>query len=67
MTTLTLEYWPDDDWFVGHLREVPGCFSQGETLEDLERNIAEAYKLLQEETDLPIPPNVTSKPILLPA
>lgn len=67
MTTLTLEYWQDEGWFVGHLREIPGCFSQGETLEDLERNIAEVYKLLHEETDLPIPPNATTKPILLPA
>lgn len=67
MTTLTLEYWQDEGWLVGHLREVPGCFSQGETLEDLERNIIEVYTLLHEETDLPIPPNVATKAILLPA
>ena len=28
----TLEYWQDDGWYVGKLREVPGVFSQGETL-----------------------------------
>ncbi|OYV17327.1 MAG: hypothetical protein CG438_1370 [Methylococcaceae bacterium NSP1-1] len=45
----TLEYWQDDGWYVGKLREVPGVFSQGETLEELEENIEDAYKLLIEE------------------
>ncbi len=27
--TFTLEYWVDDGWYVGRLREVPGIFSQG--------------------------------------
>lgn len=47
--TLTLEYWEDEGWFVGRLREVPGVFSQGETLEELEENIREAYKLILED------------------
>lgn len=42
----TLEYWIDDDWYVGRLREVPGVFSQGETLEELEQNIQEVYELM---------------------
>ena len=42
----TLEYWQDDDWFVGRLKEVPGVFSQGETLAELERNIEDAYQLV---------------------
>lgn len=42
----TLEFWEDDGWFVGQLKEVPGVFSQGETLEDLEENIADAYRLI---------------------
>ena len=46
---LTLEYWKDDDWYVGRLREVPGVFSQGETLEELEDNIRDAYKLILED------------------
>ncbi|WP_431064071.1 type II toxin-antitoxin system HicB family antitoxin [Methylotuvimicrobium sp.] len=45
----TLEYWLDDGWYVGKLREIPGVFSQGETLEELEENIEDAYKLLMEE------------------
>ena len=42
----TLEYWQDDNWFVGKLREVPGVFSQGETLDDLKENIADAYRMM---------------------
>jgi predicted RNase H-like HicB family nuclease len=45
----TLEYWLDDGWYVGKLKEIPGVFSQGETLEALEENIEDAYKLLMEE------------------
>lgn len=45
----TLEYWIDDGWYVGRLKEVPGVFSQGETLEELEENIREAYQLMLEE------------------
>ena len=45
----TLEFWKDDGWYVGKLKEVPGVFSQGETLEELEENIADAYRLISEE------------------
>jgi len=45
----TLEYWIDDQWYVGKLREVPSVFSQGESLEELEQNIKDAYKLVIEE------------------
>ena len=31
----TMEYWQDDGWYVGRLKEVPGVFSQGETLVEL--------------------------------
>ena len=49
LKNLTLEYWIDDDWYVGRLKEVPGVFSQGETLEELEDNIIDAYQLMMEE------------------
>ena len=26
----TLEYWMDDEWYVGKPKEVPGVFSQGQ-------------------------------------
>ena len=48
MKTFTLEYWTDDGWFVGRLKEIPGVFSQGETLAELEDNIREAYLLMME-------------------
>jgi len=41
-----LEYWLDDGWYVGRLREVPGVFSQGQTLAELEENIQDAYEAL---------------------
>jgi len=42
----TLSYWIDENWYVGKLLEVPGVFSQGETLEELKENIKEAYQLM---------------------
>jgi len=45
----TLEYWVDEGWYVGRLKEVPGVFSQGESLEELEENIRDAYCLMIEE------------------
>ena len=47
--SFTLEYWRDEDWFVGRLQELPGVFSQGESLEELEANIRDAYALVKEE------------------
>jgi len=58
----TLEYWTDGDWYVGRLREVPGVFSQGKTLAELEENIRDAYRLMLEEQP-PQRRNVRSKPI----
>jgi len=52
----TLEYWIDDGWYVGRMKEVPGVFSQGETLEELEENIADAYKMILEEKNEYVPP-----------
>lgn len=46
---LTLNYWLDDGWFVGKLIEIPGVFSQGETLDELIENIKEVYHLMVEE------------------
>ncbi|MFB0516028.1 MAG: type II toxin-antitoxin system HicB family antitoxin [Candidatus Neomarinimicrobiota bacterium] len=48
----TLEYWIDEGWYVGKLKEVPGVFSQGETLDELEENIREAYQLMKEESPI---------------
>jgi predicted RNase H-like HicB family nuclease len=53
MATFTLEYWIDDDWYVGRLREVPGIFSQGKTLEELKENVRDAYHLMTEDQETP--------------
>ncbi|GAI32546.1 unnamed protein product [marine sediment metagenome] len=45
----TLEYWKDNDWYVGRLKEVPGIFSQGKTEKELEKNIRDAYYLMIED------------------
>lgn len=42
----SLEYWLDDGWYVGRLKEVPGVFSQGATLEELKENVADAYRMM---------------------
>jgi predicted RNase H-like HicB family nuclease len=52
MSEFTLEYWEDDGWLVGRLVEIPGVFSQGETLEQLKENIQDAYKLMLESEPL---------------
>ncbi|OQY01195.1 MAG: HicB family protein [Desulfobacteraceae bacterium 4572_130] len=44
-----LDYWIDDGWYVGKLREVPGVFSQGETFEELKLNIKDAFALMTDE------------------
>jgi predicted RNase H-like HicB family nuclease len=50
--SFTLQYWVDGDWYVGRLRGIPGVFSQGRSLEELEDNIRDAYQLLiQDEAE----------------
>ena len=49
----TLEYWIDDNWYVGRLKEVPGVFSQGESLQELKENIRDAYRMMVEDEGLP--------------
>jgi predicted RNase H-like HicB family nuclease len=61
--TFTLEYWQDEDWYVGQLREVPGVFSQGETLTELEENIRDAFELVLEDSGKPVLRNVQQKQI----
>ena len=46
-----LEYWKDGSWFVGRLPQVPGVFSQGATLEELEENIRDAYRMMLDEQE----------------
>jgi predicted RNase H-like HicB family nuclease len=62
--SFTLEYWHDEGWFVGRLRGIPGVFSQGETLEELEENIRDAYQLMIIDEE-PAPAEVKTKELVL--
>ena len=46
LKNFTLDFWIDDGWYVGKLREVPGVFSQGKTLKELKLNIKDACDLM---------------------
>ncbi|MCZ7649738.1 MAG: type II toxin-antitoxin system HicB family antitoxin [Thermoanaerobaculia bacterium] len=64
---LTLEYWPDDDGYVGRLREVPGVLSQGDTLAELEVNIRDACELVVAEARERPHPGALTKEIEIPS
>lgn len=57
----TLEYWLDKGWYVGRLKEIPGVFSQGETLKELKANILDAYCLVLKELKESLPENIKNK------
>ena len=61
MKKFTLEYWKDDDWFVGRLVEIPGVFSQGETLDELKENIKDAYRMMVKSETLDFIPEKTRR------
>jgi predicted RNase H-like HicB family nuclease len=63
-----LQYWKDGSWFVGRLPQVPGIFSQGATLDEMEENIRDAYRLMIGEQDtVPVSGRVETKEIELSA
>lgn len=57
----TLEYWIDNDWYVGKLKDIPIIFSQGKTLEELEENIQDAYQMIMMENQEIIPNSQTKE------
>ncbi len=61
----TLEFWRDGDWYVGRLLEVPGVFSQGETMEELRENIQDAYNVMVIQDRSPAPPAAERQPMEL--
>jgi predicted RNase H-like HicB family nuclease len=61
MKRFTLEYWEEEGWYVGRLMEVPGVFSQGETLDELRDNIQDAYTMMIESQPLGFLPPKTKK------
>lgn len=50
---LTLQYWREGRWYVGELVEAPDVFSQGRTLDELRRNMLDAWELMLKERPHP--------------
>lgn len=51
--SMTLVYWKGDKYWLGKLLEHPEIMTQGETLEELEHNIRDAYMLMATD-DVPV-------------
>ena len=45
-TKMTMIYWKGEKYWLGKLLEHPEIMTQGETLEELEANIREAYLMM---------------------
>lgn len=52
VTKLQMIYWKGDKFWVGKLLEHPEIMTQGETIEELEENVKDAYMLMAME-DVP--------------
>ena len=53
MTKITMLYWQGEKFWLGKILEHPEIMTQGETLEELEENIKDAYRLMVLE-DVPL-------------
>jgi len=42
---LTMVYWKGEQFWLGKLLEYPEIMTQGETIEELEENLKDAYRL----------------------
>jgi len=47
--TAVIEKCPDTGLYVGYVPGFPGAHSQGETLDELQRNLQEVIEMLREE------------------
>ena len=63
----SLIYWKDGDWLVGRLKERPDVFSQGRDLCELEKNIKDALRLMEETDLMDIPPGYQVKDLVIEA
>jgi predicted RNase H-like HicB family nuclease len=43
---LTMVYWKGEQFWLGKLLEHPEIMTQGETLEELEENLKDAYRMM---------------------
>ena len=54
-TKLKMVYWKGEKYWVGKLLDHPEIMTQGETLEELEENIKDAYRLMMEDDTVILP------------
>ena len=59
---LTMVYWKGEQFWLGKLLEYPDIMTQGETLEELEENLKDAYRLMVLED---VPDDYETKEIAL--
>ena len=46
MTKMEMVYWKSGDFWLGKFLDHPEIMTQGETLEELEENLKDAYRLM---------------------
>jgi predicted RNase H-like HicB family nuclease len=46
MISLTMVYWKSERFWLGKLLQHPEVMTQGETIEELEENLRDAYRLM---------------------
>lgn len=61
-TRLTMVYWESEKFWLGKLLEHPEIMTQGETLEELEENLRDAYLTMAMDD---VPENYQIKAIAL--
>lgn len=61
-TKLKMVYWKGDKFWVGKLVDHPEIMTQGETMEELEENMADAYRMMVLED---VPADHETKEIVL--
>ena len=61
-TKMNMIYWKSDKFWLGKLLEHPEIMIQGETLEELEKNVREAYLLMAMDD---VPENYQTKEIVV--
>lgn len=60
-TKLKMIYWKGEKFWVGKLLERPDIMTQGETLEELEENMKEAFLMMTSEDGSSVGENLTLK------
>ena len=58
----TMVYWKGNKFWLGKLLEHPEIMTQGETLEELEENMKDAYRMMVMED---VPDNYQTKDIVV--